>query len=286
MGILDFFKKKKADQQSKPKYAQLSPEEEQAILSNEIETFFPTNGRWVSSCFNQSKKLRYENLPCHLRDNGWMSSFLHNILLYDKGIYIPEQSIKTFMDYSVRFNELRHNYELEIVKWQIGCMGKGVGNWLTAKGVGNLSLLSGSDAVEIFRDGVVRTLTAIGMNAEVVEEGIEKNADMFRERYILVGFRNEFEPVLYHGGFLPPADENHKQNWLRVKRYEYYRKHRQSVDKYGSAYPDMRMGKTEANNLYGVLAEQNEARKKVIEERNKKFNNSSSIKSQEDVLGK
>ena len=271
MGILDFLKRKKVVEQSKsaekPEYSRVLDEEEQkTLLETEIETFFPTTGRWASNCFFKSNELRFWNLPCHLRDNAWMSSLLHKVLLDNKGVYIPQPTIKMFMDKSDKFNELRHNYELEIVRWQIDWMRNDGEGWLIPKGYDDFSIMVSPDAVEIFRGGVVRTLTAIGMDSDVVEEGIEKNADMFREQYIQAGFRNEFEPVLYDHGSPAPVDEEHKQNWLKAKRYEYYCKHKQSVDKYGKPHPDMLISSEEIKYLYDVLPAQNVERRKVIEE--------------------
>ena len=270
MGILDFFRRKKESEQNKPAersgYTKiLDKKEQEQMLSEEIETFFPTNGSWGSNCFRKSNELNSGNLPCHLRDNNWMSQYLEYKLL-DKGLHIPAPAIQEFMDNSDRFNELRHNYELEIVRWQIDWMRNDGEGWLIPNGYDDFSIMVSPDSVEIFRGGVVKTLTVIGMDSEVVEEGIEKNADMFRERYIKAGFSNEFEPVLYHYGSPAPADEEHKRNWLKAKRYEYYCKHKQSVDKYGEPHPDMLISSDELISLYEVLPAQNLARKKVIED--------------------
>ncbi|MBQ9790760.1 MAG: hypothetical protein IJW24_04145 [Clostridia bacterium] len=270
MGIFDFLKRNKVKENKKsdeqPKYVVVSDEKEQeTILNEEIETFFPENGRWGSNCFRRSSELGFGNLPCHLRDNEWMSQLLEKQLLR-KGLSIPAPTIQQFMNKSDRFNELRHNYELEIVRWQINYMKNDGEGWLIPKGYDDFSIMVSPDAVDIFRGGVVRTLTAIGMDPEVVEEGIEKNADMFRERYISSGFSNQFEPVHYHRGSPAPADEEHRQNWLKAKRYEYYCKHKQSVDKYGTPHPDMLMTPEELKMLYDVLPAQNASRRKVIEE--------------------
>ena len=270
MGIFDFLKRNKEIEQNKsaekPKYSRILNEKEQKILlETEIETFFPETGYWGSNCFDKSNELLHENLPCHLRDNAWMSSLLHKNLLYNKAIYIPQQAIEKFLDNSERFNDLRHNYELEIVKWQIDWMRNGGEGWSIPEGHDELSIMFSPDVIEIFRGGVVKTLTSIGMDEEVVEEGIEKNADMFREKCLQKGFKNEFEPVMYRHAPIAPADESHKQDWLKAKRYEYYCNHKQSVDKYGEPHPDMLITPEEVKRLYAVLSTQNAERKKTIE---------------------
>lgn len=99
----------------------LTEEEISAILNKEIETFFP----WLSKLFEQK--------------------------LANKGIEIPAQKIQQFMEKSEIFDELRHNYELKIVHWQITYMKDGGSGWLMPKGYDDFSLLVRSDVDKIFR---------------------------------------------------------------------------------------------------------------------------------------
>jgi len=242
----------------------LDKEKQAEILNEKIEEFFPNSGHWYSNCFRKEKKVSYSNLPCHLRDNEWLGELLYKNLLKD-GILIPRSIATEFLTNSERFNELRHNHELEIVKWQINYMKNGGEGWLLPKGYDELSLIFSPNTVEVFRSGVVKTLSAIGMDRVVIEEGIEKNADIFREVYLETGFRNEFDSTVDRFRGLKPADEGHKENWLKAKRYEYYCEHKNSVDKYGTPHPDMQISPEEAEELYATLYKQNEARKEEIE---------------------
>ena len=267
MGLFNIRKNKvsKIANNKKDEINKFSQEEIDAILLNEIETLFPRSGRWSRSCFRKPTELEQWNMPCHLRDNKWLSQYIQNKLA-NKGVSISVSSIQNFINHSARFNELRHSYELEIVKWQIDWMRNDGEGWLMPDGYDEFTIMFSPDAVEIFRGGVVKTLTTIGMDSEVVEEGIEKNADLFRDRYIQASFRNEFEPVIYLHGSPIPANEEHKKNWLKAKRYEYYCKHKQSVDKYGTPHPDMLITSEEIKFLYDILPAQNLERKKIIEE--------------------
>ena len=229
----------------------------------EIETFFPTNGRWGSNCFRKSNELKYWNLPCHLRDNSWLSKYFQEKLT-DKKIYVPSRFVKEFVETSPKFAEARHNYELEIVKWQINWMRGGGEHWLIPEGFDDFSLLFSPDVDVMFRGGVVKTLRAIGMDKEVIEEGIEKNADLWRRRYMLEGFRHEFEPVVYFKGSPEDASEEFKENWLALREYNYYLKHGKSIEKYSEPTPYMLITPHQAYELEQVVEKQAEERRAFV----------------------
>ena len=90
-----------------------------------------------------------------------------------------------------------------------------------------------------FRKGVVDTLSRIGMNSDVIEEGLEKFSDLWRERFMSCAFRNAYEPIFYLCEPIDPVEEGHKEMWLKMRRYEYYQRHKKSVDLYGVPSPDM-----------------------------------------------
>lgn len=274
MGILDFFKKKKQKIENvstdKTQVQEELPtpitEENKIneILSEEIKKFFPNTGRWLSNCFKQDREISYINLPCHLRENEWMSKLLYQKLIKNK-LEISQTVIKSFLDNSEEFTQLRHNYELEIVRWQIDYMRKGGEGWVVPNGYDDSDILFSSDVDKMFRDGIVATLRAIGMYRDVIEEGIEKNANMWRERYMRNSFSNAFEPYVLYKGCPKPVDEKHKSNWLKMREYEYYCEHKHSVDKYGIATPNMKLQKDELIQLEQELAEQNRKRLEYIE---------------------
>ena len=177
MGLLDFIIRKRQEQNKTNTKSRILPkiatndEEANVILEEEIKNFFPKEGVWYDNCFSRPREVWSVNLPCHLRDNAWMSQLLHKVLK-DKRIYIKPHTIKQFMDNSETFAELRHEYELKIVEWQIDWVMMGGTNWLPPNGSDEFSLIFSEDYDKIVRDGIVKTLKAIGMDAEVVEEGL------------------------------------------------------------------------------------------------------------------
>ncbi len=271
MRILDFFKRKKeAEKNTETKQEEELPKviindkKVNEILEEEIKKFFPNEGVWYSNCFGQPSEVVYENLPCHLRDNDWMSKLLHGTLNY-KGIYIPQRTIKKFMDNSENFANLRHEHELRIVKWQINWIKDGGSNWLMPKGTDEFSLLFSGDVDKIIRGGVVKTLKAININEEVIEEGLEKYADIWRPFAMSTSFSHIYEPIVFMVGIPYKADEEHKKNWIANREYEYYQQHKNSVDNYGTKTPAMQMTPEEHTQLVFILEKQNKSRSRFVE---------------------
>lgn len=274
MGILDIFKRKKekediiypdkVEQTETIKKIVLRDERANQVLEEEIQNFFPEEGSFKSNCFTYSSEVSYENLPCNLRDNAWLSKLLFREI-NKKGVYIPEEIVNNFIDNSETFAQLRHDYELKIVKWQIDLILSDGKNWLIPRGYNAFSMRFSSDVDKIVRGGVVKTLTAIGIDREVIEEGLEINANTWRLLSMKRGFRNVYEPVLsFSSTKVKDADKSHKQNWLADREYQYYKENKRSVDKYGSITPAMQMTNEEHLSLVKVLKEQNKAREKYL----------------------
>ncbi len=109
------------------------------------------------------------------------------------------------------------------------------------------------------RKGVVDTLLKIGMNKDVIEEGLEKYANLWREHFMVSAFRNEYE--LFLSKFqVEPAEEEHRVKWLKMRKYEYYQRHKKSVDLYGVVEPDMLMTKEEVLELKKYLDQKHQER--------------------------
>lgn len=244
------------------------------ILDKATNDFFPKVGRWYNNCYKKSKDVEMRNLPCHLRDDEWLAMMLRE---EQKLYFLSVSRIYEYITTSKYFEEKRHEYELEIVKWQI--------NWMKNDGEGWICNNEyGSDCGNLmptcdlwFRKGIVNTLSAIGMDLEVIEEGIELHADLWRDTYMKNAFNNKFELsfipyIAFHDNSqinavysIPLADAEHKEKWLKMRRYEYYQNHKDSVDKYGIVSDDMLMTQEEATKLKEELEIMNEQRLRVLE---------------------
>lgn len=239
------------------------------ILDKAVSDLFPKKGNWGSDCFDKPETIGIPYIPCHSRDDIWMAKLIRQI----KELYfISLNRIIEYVKSSDFYKDKRHEYELEVVRWQIEWMINGGDNWIVEDEYGG-DFISFDEACDIgFRRGIVNTLTRIGMDKEVIEEGIEKNASMWRDAWIAKAFRNRFEPILGQVVYpliyckerppekqLPPASEELKEKWIKLRKYEYYHDNKDSVDKYGEIDDDMKMSEDEAEEL------RKEVRKLIIE---------------------
>lgn len=272
MGILDIFKKRKqtnkatAVASNHPGYTVIPNEERQAeILNQEIETFFPQTGRWSRMCYKKPAEVHKAFLPCHLADNAWMAQLMAENLL-QKGILIPTVNIQEHISNSSRFTELKHNYELEIVKWQINYIMQDGEGWIMPEGYDEMSLMLGRNVEHMVRGGIIKTLQAIGMDSEVIEEGLEKNSNLWLNKCINRSFSNLFEPHFYLYGSPAPASSTHKADWIAAREYEYYKRYQAAVDKYGKPTPSMQLSADQYKALIVRLTDSDTQRRAFLEQ--------------------
>lgn len=247
------------------------------LLDSMVMDFFPKEGNWKSNCFKRERIVSDVNLPCHLRDVDWLSSLLMKKYdLYSLG----EGVVREYVRDSSYFHQLRSEYEQRIVKWQIEWMRNDGSNWLVDSKYGGEFYLFSPMCDYAFRKGIVDTLLAIGMDRNAIEEGIERNADMWLDTYMNLAFLNQYDPIFSSYRItlkeddtdekLQDIDPVFKENWLKYRKYQYYQEHKESVEAYGVVMPEMKMSKEEVEILEHYLTEQGELRQNQIAEFEKK----------------
>lgn len=254
-------------------------EENKLKLLDEItDSFFSGDGSWKFHCFNKQKSKEYkkENLPCHLRDIDWLTR------MFSKEISnVSEKALREYISKSPYFDLKRKEYEQKIVAWQINWMRKGGSNWIVAPNYGDEICLLTPKCDYAFRDSVVATLLAIGMDKEAIEEGIEKDPT-WRDHFMYMAFENAYNPHYYSFGnrenLTQPSPE-HREKWRKMRLYEYYIEHKESVEKYGEVLSEMKMSLKEVEELKKWLEVENEKRLNEIKDyREYRASNPSEIK--------
>lgn len=250
------------------------------LLDSIVVDFFPKEGNWKSNCFRKEEVVSEKNLPCHLRDSNWLASLM--MKKYDLSS-LGEGVVREYVKESGYFHQLRKEYEVKIVKWQINWMRNDGANWIVDAKYGEEFYFFHPMCDYAFRRGIVDTLLAIGMDIEAIEEGIEKNVDMWLDTYMNLAFNNQYNPVFTRFRIgnseekeeetLSEVDPNFKECWLAYRKYQYYQEHRESVDAFGTVTKEMQMTLEEVEKLKAYLQEQEALRIKEIEEfKNRKTN--------------
>lgn len=220
---------------------------------------FPRGGSWGSNEFTKSPT----SLIQHLRDENWLATRLQSMGLED----VPFLDILEYVATSPEFTKMRYAYELSIVKWQIEWMRSGGDGWLVPKGYGEDFVMMDENYDIAFRKGIVLTLTAINMNPDVIEEGIERNADLWRVDLMRSAYHNTYRYPAFCDINLSdiPEDSEHEEKWINLRMYEYYQEHKESVDRYGTPTPEMLITPEEALELREYLSTKHQEKKDYLE---------------------
>lgn len=250
-----------------------------SILERATLDFFPKEGKWGSRSYENSNNLEMENLPYHLSDDLWLARMLKR---NQKLFFINTRDVLQFVKTSQIFQEKKHDYEQEIVKWQIEWMISGGEGWIVDDKYGGEFVFLTPVCDLGFRKGVVDTLLGIGMSLDAIEEGIEKNATMWRDMFMNRAFENEYRSIFLSIDFSKYFDRNEQQDdglknlkirdaefkekWLKMRKYEYYQRHKDSVDKYGVVEADMVLSDEEVAELKIYLEQKHVEKMSQIEQ--------------------
>jgi len=253
----------------------LQDEEELVLLENATKEFFPKSGLWTSVCFQRPKEYGIGYLPCHTRDEEWLA---HTLQITKNLNNIDFQKILNFIKTSELFQKERHDYEQRVVAWQIKWMVSGGDGWIVREEYGDDFILWDDNCDIGFRLGIVDTLTKIGMPEDAIEEGIEVNAHLWRNILMKKAFNNQynqtFDLISYE---IEHPEEEHQNIWIKWRKYEYYQRHKKSVELYSPRdyssdnifspnINDLKLTEEEATEIYNYLLIKNEERKNYIEE--------------------
>lgn len=271
MGLFDFLKKSKNGKIQEIEEMDIKKEytyqEINEILEREAKEFFPKTGEWYSQCFQKSDALAKMNLPCHLNNKEWIAKLFHKEL-NKKDIHFSMEVVRAFVEMSGVFEQERVGYLLSIIDWQIAHMKKGGENWLIPEGFNEYWIYHKS-CDKCFREGIVDTLTAIGMEKDAVEMGIELNADKWRDQLMHRAYQNRFNPQNVDfskdkQSKYPEPEQGHEENWVKLRKYQYYIRHKKMIDLLGLATPEMVIGFDEAMELFDKVSDADERRVKLM----------------------
>lgn len=122
------------------------------------------------------------------------------------------------------------------------------------------------DADLNFRNVVVNMLTMIGMDEEVVNEGLEKYSKLWLDKYIDIAFEQEFNFKVNENDEMLSLGKFYKL-WKDARLYEYYQNNKKWVDKNGTMREEMKISEKDYTATKKTVVEQIKLRNenKIIE---------------------
>lgn len=156
------------------------------------------------------------------------------------------------------------NKEQEIIISEINNLLEEDKGWKTADNYLTTPPTFSKDYDINFRKKVKNNLLEKGLNETAIEMGLESTFTLWGKTVIERAFNNlaypNFDTIEY-----PKYNEDFKENWIKLRLYEYYKRNKKSVDKYGELLPEMNLNKKEVKQLRILVDDQTVERKVVIE---------------------
>ena len=203
--------------------------------------------------------LTKENIVLNLENKEWLINYYHSIFSN-----ITRDKIEQYLNTSSGFNKIIHDYQMSIARWIINYMNVNAKGFLVTENHLHFTVIESDYA---FRRSLSDSLKYIGFSYDRREEAIETFSKFWRSPRMRAFFYHA-----YAGNIALVARETYKKHdldfrdkWLRLKEYDYYQKHKESVDKYSEPTPAMLMDKKEAEELKNLIIELSEARHAEME---------------------
>ena len=250
------------------------------ILANMMPDIFPNEHEiqmmlrrleYQDQATRPNKIYTAEYLPFHIRDNKWLTQYVHEVVSQKRlRCIIGLKDIQDYVENSGVFYSSRDQYEENLIKAQIQYMlTKPVPNGLMVSQRAPYQHHYMADYDKFFRKQLVKALSQTGINKYKIEAGIERNAHLWRQQVMTQTFENLYYPHPYpeliekHQEFdtwwgrLAQMKKEHQAAWLKYRELDYYAQHKAIIDRTGTATENMKMTGSDASQLLNEVKQYN-----------------------------
>ena len=282
-----------------------------AVLDRCAENFFPSEAFIAAnlkmlSRESKNNKDSYEAmfLPFHTRDEKWLAQFTEKVYKMFRNlqrtgdteinknlgnIELPEIDTVVFQNYvksSPVFDLKRTEYELRLVKVCIDlAVNEKISDFFTSADA-KVKLRDSIKYEWIVRDRINRMANFLNLPQNVIDDGIELNADEWRPTARRITFNNNFNPrgILLKNDHAWLRDNEpevlqsirHMENefyksWDKYQEYYNYQDHYEVLERLNKVTPCMKMSPTEAEQLRQRNIQLAETYKAALRECDEKF---------------
>ena len=224
-------------------------------------------------------------LPFHTRDNDWLAEYVMKMTKrsLDNKKEISFDSAKRYVETSSKFQALRNEYENNLVReFMINLLDKDSANFFVSS-EDKVSLRQDSNYDLLFREKVVKAMSALGMGKGIAEEYIERNLGLWHVKVMHRTFFNRVE-----NGYANIMDKAQRQKlakndsvawesfankelqylhlWLLARENIYYKDHKDVIDRVGMSNAFAKMNHAQVYKLHAEVRQvRTEYNKMLIE---------------------
>ncbi len=259
------------------------------FLDRYVSSVFPTKAEVEGLMYhknltdrNMRVLLHARSLPFHTREDEWLALYLEQAVAqifltereeeskrstceaYEPILSIDQRSFLQYVKLSPKFEAMRTRYEHYLVKDYVDNWVKGQSYDFYYTEEEKKKFVQKTNYEDVFRESVIDAMVALGLPQKSIEEGLELSASIWLMPAICRGLMNEsglhsdefcalqkYEPAvakeLFNSEFKSMAAA------ARLREYKYYLKHREVIDRMGTATKNMKMSQEEASKLEQVV---------------------------------
>lgn len=200
-------------------------------------------------------------LPFHTRDNDWLAEYIIEMTKFKRNLESKKEisfaSAKRYVEGSAKFQALRNAYENNLVReFMIKLLDKDSKNLLLNSEDMN-SLRQDTNYDLLFREKVVKAMSALGMGKGIAEEYIERNLDVWYKKVMYKTFYNRLRKDAGHINkeqcqvlaendiqlweSMATKELQYLHLWLSARENKHYQDHKDVIDRVGTATPIMKI---------------------------------------------
>ncbi len=194
------------------------------------------------------------DLPKHTQDTRWLTDYIDHLINLTVHGYdntkVSRENIKAFIETDPEFIAERNRYEEDIVCLIIQKLMAERKFGFANDDMMNLKMNFTVNTDEVFRQEITTQATKIGIGSISIETGLEKNADLWREKTMETEFINRYiRPIVSQRqnvngkNFVEILSKVSamRNEWIALRENEYYKKHKAVIDFLDSATYDMKL---------------------------------------------
>lgn len=176
---------------------------------------------------NSTEDFLARNIQFNLYNKNWLADYIYIKLSITSKDFTIEQIID-FIYNSDYINEKRAQIEKDMIIKIINKMKNNLTGWVLPDEFDDTIMLYNPDCDLIFREAIIKNCQLRKIPLDLAIKVIDENSDIWLDWAMECAFNNRYEPFYLKNRTniqLPELEQNHKENWLLLRKLKYMEEH-------------------------------------------------------------